>query len=207
MFPKLGLGFAAALADFQQRWTEEWHRADASVPQEDADPFFVCLREQHRSNFLLWHLEDEVRVPNTASAIVGLLKRRIDQRNQERNDRIEQLDQRLALALAAGGATLPEARWNTETPGMAIDRLSILALKVYHMRAESLRLDSPRGHTHRCAVRLQILQTQRADLIQALTELLEDLLAGRKVMKIYRQFKMYNDPELNPEVYKAARPS
>lgn len=147
-----------------------------------------------------WHLEDIIRDPNIDPAAALELKRRIDRSNQLRCDVVEMIDQYL---LDRYGRTEPEkdARFNTETPAWAIDRLSILALKIYHMQREVERGDSDRRFRDCCRAKLDILLQQQADLSQAIEELLDDLAAGRKYMKVYRQMKMYNDPQLNPVLY------
>jgi hypothetical protein len=134
--------------------------------------------------------------------LIASVKHRIDKLNQERNDLIEKLDDALLDMLHQRGvASLAEMPWNSETPGSIIDRLSILSLKVFHMREQTERRDADMAHRDRCADRLRILEQQRADLTRALQILLDDLLAGRKQLKLYRQFKMYNDPSLNPAIY------
>ncbi|MCC7086321.1 MAG: DUF4254 domain-containing protein [Pirellulales bacterium] len=160
----------------------------------------VC--EQHRFNFLLWHEEDIARSPDVGDARIAAVKRAIDLYNQQRNDAIEKIDDELKRQLDQRGIpTLPTARQNTETPGQAIDRLSILALRLYHMGEQLDRHDADAEHRARVSAKLEILHTQHDDLAAALQELLDDIFAGRKRLKLYRQFKMYNDPTLNPYLY------
>lgn len=151
-----------------------------------------------------WHLEDIIRDPHIDPVDALKLKRRIDQSNQVRCDMVEYIDSYLLnkykdIVLAA------DARINTETPAWAIDRLSILALKIYHMRAEVERTDVNEEHHSACQSKLDILVQQQADLSTAIEELIEDIEAGRKYMKVYRQMKMYNDPALNPVLYAQKR--
>ena len=147
-----------------------------------------------------WHLEDVVRDPGIDPGRALEIKRRIDRSNQERTDKVEQLDDRFLEQLKAA-VLLPAARLNTESPAWAVDRLSILCLKIYHMQEEVDRKDADPAHIRRCSEKLHVLQQQQKDLCLAIEQLLEDLHAGRRVMKVYRQMKMYNDPSLNPVLY------
>lgn len=165
----------------------------------DSTSFEALLWEKSWVDTVQWHLEDLVR-PDDVDPIYALqLKRRIDRSNQHRTDLVEQIDDHF-MALFASVATLPDARLNTETPAWAIDRLSILALKIYHFTIEANRGDD--AHRTKCQAKLDTLLTQRADLSLAIDQLLDDLAAGRRQMKLYRQMKMYNDPSLNPSLYK-----
>ena len=147
-----------------------------------------------------WHLEDIIRDPDIQPVEALAIKRRIDKSNQDRTDMVEYID---SYYLQQFQEVTPkvDARVNTETPAWAIDRLSILALKIYHMLAEATRPDASAEHRARCAAKLQVLLTQREDLTQSITELLEDLSAGTKRMKVYKQMKMYNDTDTNPVLY------
>jgi hypothetical protein len=147
-----------------------------------------------------WHLEDIIRDPKIDPAEALLIKRRIDLSNQERTDMVEYIDGYF-LDKYKDVTVLPGAQINTESPAWAIDRLSILALKIHHMRAETLRTDTDGEHCAACAKKLDVLLAQRADLSTAIDELLADIAAGRKYMKVYKQMKMYNDPSLNPVLY------
>lgn len=147
-----------------------------------------------------WHLEDIIRDPDIQPAEALAIKRRIDKSNQDRTDMVEYIDS-YYLSLFQNVVPAEGARINTETPAWAIDRLSILALKIYHMRAEATREDASPAHRQKCADKLQVLLTQRQDLTQAICELLEDLSAGAKIMKVYKQMKMYNDADTNPVLY------
>lgn len=147
-----------------------------------------------------WHLEDIIRDPDIEPLEALAIKRRIDKSNQDRTDMVEYidsyfLDQFKDVPLQA------DARVNTETPAWAIDRLSILALKIYHMRVEAQRTDASEEHREKCTAKLQVLLTQREDLTRSISELLEDLAKGEKRMKVYKQMKMYNDTETNPVLY------
>lgn len=147
-----------------------------------------------------WHMEDLIRDPEIDAAEALSLKRRIDKSNQDRTDLVERLDnyflEQYKDVLPLDGATV-----NTETPAWAIDRLSILALKIYHMDAEVNRADASPEHVEKCRTKLRTLLLQREDLSTAIGQLLEDIAAGRKYMKLYRQMKMYNDPATNPVLY------
>ena len=148
-----------------------------------------------------WHLEDLIRDPHI-NPIEGLsLKRRIDRSNQDRTDLVEQIDSYF-LHLYSDVNVLPDARINTESPAWAIDRLSILALKIYHMAEQVERKDADEAHIGKCKAKLAVLEEQQRDLTTAIDQLLEDIAAGRKYMKTYRQMKMYNDPSTNPVLYK-----
>lgn len=147
-----------------------------------------------------WHLEDIVRDPNI-DPVKGIeLKRRIDKSNQERTDVVEYVDDYF-LQLFKNVAPSEGTKVNTESPAWAIDRLSILILKIWHMREEAERKDASEEHIQKCATRLAILNEQLVDLSTSIDELLEDIAAGNKKMKVYRQMKMYNDPSLNPILY------
>ena len=148
-----------------------------------------------------WHFEDIIRDPHIDPSEALLLKRRIDRSNQDRTDLVEQIDSYFRQHYS-DVTPLPEARLNTESPAWAIDRLSILALKIYHMRQEATRTDATEEHRRKCASKLAVLEEQQADLSTAIDQLLEDIQAGRKYMKVYRQMKMYNDPSTNPVLYK-----
>ena len=148
-----------------------------------------------------WHLEDIIRDPAIDPVEALAIKRRIDRSNQDRTDMVEEIDTHYRN-LFAGVTVLPDATINTESPAWAIDRLSILALKIYHMQAEVDRPDASADHRARCAAKLDILLQQREDLTAAIDTLLADIAAGRKYMKVYRQMKMYNDPATNPVLYK-----
>lgn len=147
-----------------------------------------------------WHLEDIVRNPGIDPVEALAIKRRIDRSNQERTDLVELIDSYF-LDRYRQVEPLPGATINTESPAWAVDRLSILILKLYHMQQEVSRADADEAHKARCAAKLAVLEEQHADLSSALDQLLDDIAAGRKYMKVYKQMKMYNDPALNPVLY------
>jgi len=178
-----------------------WHQENDPEAGNEGDLILALVARQHRANFELWHIEDEARRPGAADAQLAGIKRRIDSTNQRRNDAVEELDRSLLQGLAARGLPNPDAVLHSETPGLMIDRLSILALKIYHTREETCREDAPEGHVERNCERLAILEEQRADLAACFNALWSDILAGRRRFKLYRQLKMYNDPALNPAIY------
>ncbi len=147
-----------------------------------------------------WHLEDIIRDPAIDPVAALALKRRIDKSNQDRTDLVEKIDTYFRN-LYSHVKPLPGATINTESPAWAIDRLSILALKIYHMREQVERTDASPEHIARCQAKLDVLLEQRDDLSTAIAQLLDDIAAGRKYMKVYRQMKMYNDPATNPVLY------
>ncbi len=147
-----------------------------------------------------WHLEDIIRDPQIDPIAALKLKRRIDKSNQDRTDLVEMIDSYF-LDKYKATKILDSATINTESPAWAIDRLSILALKIYHMQAEVERKDAAPVHVEECQKKLNILLSQRVDLSTAINQLLEDIEKGKKYMKVYKQMKMYNDPALNPVLY------
>lgn len=148
-----------------------------------------------------WHLEDIIRDPHIDPGEALSLKRRIDRSNQDRTDLVEQIDSYFRQKYSDINPT-PQARLNTESPAWAIDRLSILALKIYHMREQVEREDATDEHRQKCSAKLNVLLEQQVDLSLAIDQLLEDIEAGKIYMKVYRQMKMYNDPNTNPILYK-----
>ena len=147
-----------------------------------------------------WHFEDIIRDPHINADDAVALKRRIDRSNQDRTDLVEEIDSYFRQQYSHV-VPLPEARINTESPAWAIDRLSILALKIYHMKEQTERTDATVEHCQKCEAKLSVLIEQQQDLGTAIDQLLEDIEAGRKYMKVYRQMKMYNDPSTNPVLY------
>ena len=148
-----------------------------------------------------WHYEDIIRDPHIDPIEALALKRRIDRSNQDRTDLVEEIDSYFRH-IYNNVKILPDARLNTESPAWAVDRLSILALKIYHMQEQVDRQDAEPEHIARCKAKLAVLEEQQKDLSLAIDQLLEDISAGRKYMKVYRQMKMYNDPTTNPILYK-----
>jgi hypothetical protein len=191
---------ADAIVDLHDQRTRAWHLAP-DAPDEASDPWLAAVVRQHRANFDLWHIEDEARAPGATDAQLADVKRRVDSTNQRRNDLAEELDRTLLAWLEARGLPNPDAPLNSESPGLIIDRLSILALKIYHTREEAGRTGAPEGHADRNRDRLNILEAQRADLAACLDALWRETLAGTRRFKLYRQLKMYNDPSLNPAIY------
>ena len=147
-----------------------------------------------------WHLEDIIRDEAIDPVAALALKRRIDRSNQDRTDLVEEIDSYFRQQYA-GVTVKDDATINTESPAWAIDRLSILALKIWHMREQTERTDADAAHIAKCQAKLDVLLEQRIDLTTAIDQLLDDIAAGRKFMKVYRQMKMYNDPETNPVLY------
>lgn len=151
-----------------------------------------------------WHLEDIIRDPEIDPVKALAIKRRIDSSNQDRTDVVEYIDS-YYLDKFRDVVPAADARINTETPAWAIDRLSILALKIYHMQAEVSRTDASAGHIRKCSEKLAVLKQQRTDLTSAICDLLADIASGAKYMKVYKQMKMYNDPSLNPVLYSSGK--
>ncbi len=165
------------------------------------------LCDLHRFNFLLWHEEDIARSPAVSDGRIAQVKRAIDRYNQARNDAIEKVDDWLIADLAARGiAAAPDAPAATETPGAALDRLSILELRRYHMREQVERRDASQDHKEKAAGKLAVLDQQREHLVAALDRLLAEIYAGQRPLRVFRQMKMYNDPTLNPHLYRAKQP-
>lgn len=199
----LEAGFAA-LPLAVAAWHEKEPQVEEDIPvagQDAGAPLLAELLAVHLANFKLWHLEDAARRDDLGPEHVARAKRAIDAMNQRRNDRIELLDAKLESLIASFLPPETPQRHNTETMGNGLDRLSILHLKLYHMRQETTRQDAGPGHVERCRRRLELLERQRRDLERGLLELLGDYAEGRKRPMIYHQFKMYNDPETNPELY------
>jgi hypothetical protein len=203
--------------DAQHKATAAWHVAeppahepapivtDAPDAVADAALLHRLVLAQHLMNFRLWHVEDTARRTDVGPDVIAECKRTIDGLNQRRNDYMEKVDACLVALLRPllpAPAPGERPRHNTESLGMAVDRLSILSLKVFHMEEQAERADAAPDHRERCAAKLAVLREQRADLAQAVLDLAAEFLDGRKQPKAYYQFKMYNDPSLNPELYK-----
>jgi hypothetical protein len=179
-----------------------WHQQPVDNPYAG---FLGLVCEQLSYNYLLWHEEDIARSKDVPDATIAQVKRAIDRYNQQRNDCIERLDDWLTDELnRLGIVARPSATQNTETAGSTIDRLAILALRIYHLREQAERTDASAEHRAGVARKLAIAEAQHVDLSNSAQELLTDIFAGRKKHKTYRQLKMYNDPSLNPYLYRAA---
>ena len=187
-----------------ERATADYHVTDnVDAPHTNPYPegdFEHTLYEKNWIDAVQWHLEDIIRDPAIDPVAALALKRRIDRSNQDRTDMVEEF-YTYYRNLYADVKVAPDATINTESPAWALDRLSILALKIYHMEQEVKRADASDDHRARCQAKLDVLTEQRTDLITAIDTLLDDIAAGRKYMKVYRQMKMYNDPETNPVLY------
>lgn len=188
-----------------ERSVRDYHVAD-NVDHPIANPYpegsiEATLYAKNWVDAVQWHLEDIIRDPEIDPVAALALKRRIDRSNQVRTDMVEQLDSYLRDVQYADVTPLPDAAINTESPAWALDRLSILALKIWHMTEETERPDAADDHIARCRAKLNVLLEQRTDLTSAIDTLLDDIAHGRKYMKVYRQMKMYNDPATNPVLY------
>ena len=188
---------AKAIAEMQTRWTADWHQVDKDP--EGLDPLWSYIHGNHRRNFNLWHEEDCARRDDMGFEYVYRAKRAIDAYNQQRNDFIERIDQWLFENLKPDTAGAPV---NSETPGMIIDRLSIMALKHFHMIEQTERSDVDEAHLEKCRQKVEVLRQQRADLTEILEQFLTEISEGKRAFRVYFQFKMYNDPSLNPQLYR-----
>lgn len=200
--------FAQQAFDIFDEATRSYHVTD-HVDAPEQNPYTPgtiehTLFAKNHIDAVQWHLEDIIRDPAIDPVEALALKRRIDASNQHRTDMVEELDSYFR-DLYAGVSVAADATINTESPAWALDRLSILALKIHHMRAEAGRADADAAHRARCAAKLAVLEEQRADLTAAIDTLLDDIAAGRKYMKVYRQMKMYNDADTNPVLYGAKK--
>lgn len=194
---------AQAIKALHDASTDAWHRQPSQTAE--ITDLAGAVRAQHQANFELWHLEDEARSPHVTDHEIAETKRSIDRINQRRNDIMERCDTLLLEALEPHRLPAPQAPLHSETPGMILDRLSILALKIFHTREELQRPDALPEHIRKNRERLQLLEEQRSDLAACLDDLWAQILNGERSFKLYRQLKMYNDPSLNPAVYKKNR--
>lgn len=188
-----------------QKSVDDYHVYDdinrlASNPYDKKD-FEHLLYEKNWIDTVQWHYEDIIRDPDIDPNEGMSLKRLIDSSNQNRTEMVEYIDSYF-LKLYSNVSPKPDAKVNTESPAWALDRLSILILKIYHMKEESLRKDVSEQHRNTCNEKLQVLLEQQKDLSESIDQLLEDLSKGEKKMKVYKQMKMYNDETLNPVLYK-----
>lgn len=178
---------------------------DREWPDGASDPLtpgaWYWVHANHRYNTLLWREEDKARRTDVGPAAIALSKRLIDRHNQRRNDAVEAMDEAM-LATLSQVERQADARLSSETAGAMIDRLSILALKIFHMAIQARRTDAGARHAATCSIKLERLRMQRNDLALCLDQLLTDAARGNAYFKMYRQFKMYNDPDLNPYLYR-----
>ena len=184
------------LREFHQLWTASWH---TKLELSQVDQPWSFIEKNHSWNFMLWHEEDIARRDDIPLSRIRDAKRNIDSFNQARNNSFEAIDD--FILLRTRSVDFASKPIHSETPGMMIDRLSIMALKEYHMQEQAIRHDASSVHRKKCADRVLVLQEQQIDLMDALASLLGELASGQKRFKVYRQFKMYNDPELNPQLH------
>ena len=193
---------ALLITRMQDEITEALHETEQETERDfgiavNADGLMAIAMAQHVANFDLWHEEDKARSPEATDGDIAEVKHAIDRLNQKRNDLVEKMDVWLLERLEQN----EHAPLHSETPGLMIDRLSILALKIYHTEEEEHRETATEAHRRRNADRLVLLKEQRSDLASCLDALWSEILQGTRRFKLYRQMKMYNDPELNPSVY------
>lgn len=188
--------FDASVADYHIADNVDASRPDR-FPKDTLDDI---LYRKNWIDAVQWHLEDIIRDPEIDPVEALALKRRIDVSNQDRTDLVEEIDSYFRTRFA-DVKPLPDATINTESPAWAIDRLSILALKIWHMKEQAERDDADDAHRLKARQKLAVLLEQRDDLTAAIDLLLDDIAAGRKYMKVYRQMKLYNDPDTNPVLY------
>lgn len=185
---------ASDLADLQQACIILWKEQGLKLNQSG---FLALVQENHAFNYQLWQAEDRARRDDKGPEFVYQAKREIDQYNQQRNNRMEAMDQWIYEVLKPAD----QAIVHSETPGMIIDRLSILALKAYHMNLQTKRMEVDEAHRANCELKVQKILAQQAQLVTCLAQLMEEIRAGKRTFRVYHQFKMYNDPTLNPELY------
>ncbi len=196
--------FAALACPIFEKAISDYHRQDdVDAPIQNPYNAGTIESDLYLKNWIdtvQWHLEDIIRDPNINPVEALKLKRRIDKSNQDRTDLVEKIDSYFYTQYHEVKA-MPGATINTESPAWAVDRLSILALKIFHMREQTERTDATAQHRETCQLKLSVLLTQKEDLSTAIDQLLADFEAGRKYMKVYKQMKMYNDPATNPVLY------
>lgn len=201
--------FAKKAFDIFEQSVRDYHKHD-DVDFQVANPYApesaeAMLYAKNWVDAVQWHLEDIIRDPAIDPVAALALKRRIDRSNQVRTDMVEEIDAWLRDVKYRDAVPQEGATINTESPAWALDRLSILALKIWHMEEQASRSDADDAHRARCAAKLAVLLEQRDDLISAIDDLLDDIAAGRKYMKVYLQMKLYNDPATNPVLYGAKK--
>jgi len=201
MFSKLAYSiFERSIKDYH-----EFDNVDQSINNPfPKDKFEHLLYVKNWIDTVQWHFEDIIRDPNIDPVAALTLKRRIDASNQERTDMVEYIDGYF-LQKYSHVKVKENAKINSESPAWAFDRLSILALKIYHMNEEATREEASQDHRDKCQAKLNILLEQRTDLSTAIDDLLADIESGDKFMKVYKQMKMYNDDELNPVLYQGKK--
>lgn len=195
---------AEKIVQLQDFYTKHWHQQAPAAPEGLAGSWLQLVIKQHLANFELWHTEDSARIPGAPDSEIARTKRSIDKTNQLRNDLVEKCDVFLLEELGRYDLPRAEAELHSETPGLIIDRLSILSLKLFHTKEEIERIDAPPGHAERNRGRYDILAEQRKDLAGCLDRLWQQAIFGERRFKLYRQMKMYNDPTLNPQVYRTS---
>jgi hypothetical protein len=187
------------------RSINDYHKTDnvdASIQNPyPSNSFEALLYHKNWIDTVQWHLEDIIRLPEINPSEALLIKRRIDKSNQDRTDRVEQIDDHFLLHFKSAIAK-PGARINSETPAWLLDRMSILMLKLFHMKEQTERKDADADHIAKCQNKLAVLMEQKTDMQLAFDELTEDIANGSRRFKVYRQMKMYNDASLNPMLYK-----
>ena len=195
--------YAEDIRKQQDKLVKLWHQKEPEIKDFSNEEILMkSILTNHFFNFKLWHEEDEVRRKDVDDSIIANVKRNIDRFNQQRNDQIEKIDELLIKELIKRRVTYNDnLTMNSETPGAIIDKLSIISLKIFHMAEETERNNVIKEHIEKCKGKLEILMEQQRDLINSLQKLLEDIFEGKKKLKVYRQFKMYNDPNLNPKLY------
>lgn len=185
----------------QTQTVADWHNGPI-VNSQTGLLATVCT--QHSFNYQLWHEEDIARSPDVTDQEIARVKRSIDRFNQQRNDWIEKIDDQIAEMMIASNVKIrDDAPLNTETPGSAMDRLSIMALRLYHLNEQLQRTDASEDHRRSVGQKISVCKLQQSELAKSLQQLVDDIAAGTKRHLTYRQFKMYNDPTLNPYLYNA----
>ena len=193
----------AKIIQLQTETVAQWHQGPI---ENNATDLLATVCTQHSFNYQLWHEEDIARSPDVSDQEIARVKRSIDGFNQQRNDWIEKLDDQIAELLASNQvAPAADAQLNTETPGSAIDRLSIMSLRLYHLREQLERDDVDQQHCESVQQKINVCLLQQSELAKSLQQLVDSLFAGEKRHLTYRQFKMYNDPTLNPYLYRSAQ--